>query len=296
MKIIAIMAVYNEELYLPQCLRHLWEQGIQSYIIDNGSTDRTAEILRSFLGRGVINIEQFPRYGVYEWEPILRRKEELSYELPADWFIHHDADEIRQAPYPYRTLIEGIKIVDNEGYNSINFDEFVFVPTGVKGNYEYKNFIEEMKYYYFFKPGPQHRINAWKHFGQKIDLHSSGGHQVKFEGRRVYPKNFIMRHYMVLSLQHAIIKYCEKAYSEVEHREKGWHGPRAIIRPDQINFPDRKRLNMVTDDNSWNRSAPWKIHAIFEKVESISKLNRVSKWNIFNIKKILYRVLANKIM
>ncbi|OGL47140.1 MAG: hypothetical protein A2W05_03550 [Candidatus Schekmanbacteria bacterium RBG_16_38_10] len=286
MKIIAIMAVYNEELYLPLCLRYLWEQGIQSYIIDNGSTDRTPEILRSFLGRGVIHVEQFPRFDVYEWEPILRRKEELSYELPADWFIHHDADEICQAPYPYKTLIEGINAVANEGYNSINFDEFVFVPTGVEENYEYNNFFKEMKYYYFFEPGPQHRIKAWKIFGQKINLHSSGGHQVQFKGRRVYPKKFIMRHYMVLSLPHAIRKYCEKVYSEVEYREKGWHGPRAIIKPDQINFPDRKRLNMVTDDDSWNRSAPWKIHAIFEKVQLN---NRVSKLKIFNNIKRLFR-------
>lgn len=100
MKIVAIMAVYNEELHLPRCLKHLREQGIQTYIIDNGSMDRTPEIARSFLNRGVIHVEAFPRRGIFQWERLLRRKEEIALELGAEWFIHHGADEIRQAPNP----------------------------------------------------------------------------------------------------------------------------------------------------------------------------------------------------
>ncbi|MCB0258271.1 MAG: glycosyltransferase family 2 protein, partial [Calditrichaeota bacterium] len=61
MKIIALMSVYNEELYLRRCLSHLREQGIAVYLIDNGSTDRTREIAETFLGNGVIGIETLPR-------------------------------------------------------------------------------------------------------------------------------------------------------------------------------------------------------------------------------------------
>ncbi len=50
------MSVYNEELYLPRCLNHLWEQGIETYIIDNGSLDRTSEIARSFLNSGLNHV------------------------------------------------------------------------------------------------------------------------------------------------------------------------------------------------------------------------------------------------
>ncbi len=275
MKIIAIIAVYNEELHLPYCLEHLWAQGIQTYIIDNGSIDRTPEIARSFLNRGVIHLERFSRPGMFELDPLLRRKEEIALELKADWYIHHDADEIRHAPNPHRTLAEGVLAVDRAGYNAINFDEFVFIPTGPDENYEHGGFVEEMQYYYFFEPMLQRRINAWKNFGQQIDLHNSGGHQVQFQGRRVYPHNFIMRHYMALSHAHIIRKYCGRIRSEVERREKGWGNERASLHPDQIPFPERNRLRRVSTDNTWDCSDPWKVHAIFEKVSLLPREGEV---------------------
>jgi len=39
-----------------------------------------------------------------------------------DWYIHHDADEFREAPAPWSTLKEAIQAVDAEGYNAIDFD------------------------------------------------------------------------------------------------------------------------------------------------------------------------------
>ena len=275
MKIIAILSVYNEELHLHYCLEHLCEQGIQTYIIDNSSIDRTREIASSFLNRGVIHIEIIPRRGMFELDRLLCRKEELTLELKADWYIHHDADEIRQAPDTYRTLSEGIHAVDRAGYNAINFDEFVFLPTDFGENYEHENFVKEMQYYYFFEPVPQHRINAWKNSGQKVDLHSSGGHQVQFHGRRVYPRNFIMRHYIALSRSHVIRKYCGRVRSELERREKGWGNERASIRPEQIQFPDRSRLCQVSPDNYWDRLDPWKVHPIFERASLLPREEKI---------------------
>ena len=264
MKIIALMSVYNEELYLRRCLSHLREQGIAVYLIDNGSTDRTREIAETFLGNGVIGIETLPRQGIFELERLLRREEAAALELGADWYIHHDADEIRQAPNPYRTLREGIEAADRAGYNAVNFDEFVFVPTADGENYEHDGYVDEMRYYYFFEPGPERRINAWKNPGQPVDLHSAGGHQVIFPGRKVYPENFIMRHYMALSRSHLIKKYCGRVVSEAERRGKGWNNARASLRPDQLRLPARSRLKQVSPDNTWERDEPWKKHAIFE--------------------------------
>jgi glycosyltransferase involved in cell wall biosynthesis len=67
MQIIAIFAVFNEERFIERSIEHLIEQGVNSYVIDNQSTDRTLEIAKSFLGRGVTGIETFPRHGVFEW-------------------------------------------------------------------------------------------------------------------------------------------------------------------------------------------------------------------------------------
>src|SRR4029077_14897095 len=148
MRIVALLAVRNEELYLERCLEHHFRQEIETCVIDNGSTDRTTEIARSFLDRGVIRIEQLPFSGVFELETQLRCKERLAAEIGADWFIHCDADEIRQAPKPYATLREGIEAVDRQGYNAIDFDEFVFLPTADYESFEGCDYIEAMRYYY----------------------------------------------------------------------------------------------------------------------------------------------------
>src|SRR3712207_8599948 len=96
MRVVAILAAYNEERFLAGCLEHLFEQGVDAYLIDNESTDRTVEIAERYLGRGLIGIENIPRAaGVFSWRPIIRRKEELAATLEADWFMHADPDEIR---------------------------------------------------------------------------------------------------------------------------------------------------------------------------------------------------------
>jgi len=104
----------------------------------------------------------FPYRGSYEWYPLLRDKGRLAAEIDADWFIHYDADEIREAPAPYRTLREGIEAVDRQGYNTIHFDEFVFLPTEEDDSFEGTDYVQTMQYYYFFEPAPLWRVNAWR--------------------------------------------------------------------------------------------------------------------------------------
>src|SRR6185369_10333214 len=183
MKVVALLAVRNEERYLERCLEHLHQQEIETCLIDNGSTDRTPEIARSFLHRGVIRIEHLPFTGVFELGTQLLCKERLAAEVEADWFIHYDADEIRQAPKPYATLRAGIEAVDRSGYNAIDFDEFVFLPTTDEESFEGHDYVEAMRYYYYFEPDSpdRYRINAWKK-QPEIDLHTFAGHKVIFPG------------------------------------------------------------------------------------------------------------------
>jgi hypothetical protein len=66
-----ILASYNEERFIAGCLEHLFVQGVESYLIDNSSTDRTVEIAERFLGWGLIGIESFPREGdIFRWGDI----------------------------------------------------------------------------------------------------------------------------------------------------------------------------------------------------------------------------------
>ncbi|HEY9809673.1 MAG TPA: glycosyltransferase family 25 protein [Halomicronema sp.] len=296
LRVVALLTVRNEERYLARCLEHLYLQGIETCLIDNGSTDRTLEIAESFLDRGVFRIEHFPFNGFFELEKILLNEEKLASEIDADWFIHLDADEIREAPKPYISLLEGIEDADRQGYNAINFDEFVFMPTNDEENFEGKDYVKEMQYYYFFEPFPLREVKAWKKTSN-IDLHSSGGHRVEFTGIKIFPVSFILRHYILLSKFHAITKYGNRVFSESE-LAKGWHGDRKNFSAESIKFSQRECLKKIDNFSQWNwdKSEPWVKHEIFSyaeegKVEGVESRN-LPVSNLHKIKADLERASA----
>lgn len=264
MRVVALLAVRNEALYLERCLAHLRAQGVETCVIDNDSTDATAAIARSFLGRGVFRIDRLPYKGFFDLVEQLQCKERLAREIDADWFLHVDADEIREAPLRWRTLAEAIGAVDAQGSNAINFDEFVFLPTSDSDAFEGTDYVERMRYYYFFEPDTLRRINAWKRQTRPVDLTSSGGHRVQFEGRRIFPENFVLRHYIVLSRDHAIAKYGrERVYSRVEIEQRAWHGARPRFAPAMLSFPEKSLLKHL-DRGCWDKSDPWGRHRFME--------------------------------
>lgn len=249
----------NEECYLARCLSYLHEAGIETCLIDNQSTDRTLKIARDFLQRGVFRIERVPFTGIFEWLRILEYKCQLAQEIDADWFIHHDADEIREAPKPFANLRAGIKDADEKGYNAINSHELVFTPTSVEQAFEGKDYVEEMKYYYYFKPRELHRVNIWKKTNATVDLAASGGHSVCFENRRIYPTDFILRHYILLSKKHAMEKYGKRNYDPKE-LARGMNVRRAGFDPECVRFPSQQDLKRVSGPGEWDLSEPWTKH------------------------------------
>jgi glycosyltransferase involved in cell wall biosynthesis len=268
MRIVALLAARNEELYLERCLRHLVSQGIEVCVIDNESTDRTREIAEGFLGRGVCQIETYPFPGYQDLIGILKFKEKLAAAIDADWFIHHDADEIREAPPPFRTLRDAICAANAEGYTTINFDEFVFVPTTPEERFEGTDYVAEMRFYYYFAR-PKHRVNAWKKTGAEINLSTSAGHQVQFAGSRLWPTPLILRHYIILSAAHGQRKYTtERIYSEYEVVELGWRrNDRSKWANGVARLPPRNALKELNDAGAFDRSDPHRFHLLtFERV------------------------------
>ena len=245
MRIVALLTVRNEERYIKRCLEHLHQEGIEVCLTDNGSTDKTLEIAKSFRKKNVIRIEHLPFKGSVELKAILLNSERLAKEIDADWYIHYDADEIKQAPKRFNTLKDAIIEVDMLGYNSINFDEFVFLPTVEDPDHEGKDYVKTMCNYYFFEPFPLRRINAWKNFHQKVDIAGSGGHKITFAKRKIFPESFILRHYIILSHAHAISKFCGRVYSEKEIVNEGWHIHRAKCRPNDLVLPKASELKTI---------------------------------------------------
>jgi glycosyltransferase involved in cell wall biosynthesis len=265
MRVVAVLAAYNEERFIAGCLEHLIRHGIEVYLIDNASTDETVAIARRYLGRGLIDIESFPRWGQYSWRPILERKEQIAAALDADWFMHVDADEIRLPPRSDRSLTQAFAEVEEQGYNAVNFLEFAFTPTHEAPDHDHPHFQETMRNYYpFVPPVYPNRLNAWKRQPDPVELAWSGGHQVRFPGLRMYPQWFPMRHYLFLSVPHAIRKYVERLYDQAEV-EAGWHRARAKLRLEMIKLPGQADLRPYLSDDQLDASNPRPHHYLFDE-------------------------------
>lgn len=274
MRVDAFLFVRNEAPVLGRTLAHLAEQGIEVCLVDHGSTDDTHEIAQSFLGKGVYRIESEPYDGVYDRVRLLERIEELARESSADWCLLQDADEIREPPAPFQTLVEALEAVGREGYNAVNFDEFVFLPTSDEESFEGTDFVESMQHYYFFRPKPFHRLQAWKRAAAPdLDLVRFAGHRADFQERVVSPVPFVMRHYIALSRTHAMAKYAGRVHA-VENVRSGWHGQRAYVEPSDLHFPPRERLKRKTPTDEWDRSDPWTRHEFLGPVHR-TKTHRV---------------------
>ena len=270
MRVVALLAIYNEERFVANCIESLASQGVEAYVIDNSSTDETVRIAERYLGRGVVGIESLPREGCFKLEEQLRRKEELAASLDADWFMHVDADEVRLPPRSGRTLAEALAEVDAAGYNAVDFMEYTFVPTREAPDHDHPRYLETMRWYYPFRPFSPHRVNAWKRQERRVDLVWKGGHHVRFDGQRVYPELFRMRHYLFLGVAHAVRKYVDRGFDRREV-QAGWHEGRASLSADRIVLPSESELREYVSDDMLDPSEPRAVHVHVEALEAASE-------------------------
>lgn len=252
-RVLALMAVYNERRFVGGCIEHLYEQGIETYLVDNSSTDETVAIAERHRGRGLVGIETSPRDGVFDLRAQLERKEQLARELDADWFMHVDADEVRLPPPGSGTLAQALEAVDAAGCNAVNFTEFTFIPTRESPDHDHPDFRRTLRTYYPFAPRPVHQLKAWK--AGEVELADSGGHTATFPGLRMWPQPFPMKHYLFLSRAHAVEKYVERSYSG-EEVAGGWHGWRARLTADDIPLPSATELRTSRFDDDLDPTAP----------------------------------------
>lgn len=257
MRVVAILAAYNEERFIGGCLEHLFEQGVEAYLIDNSSTDSTVKIAERYRDRGLIGVESFPRdEGVYRWRKILERKEEIALELEADWFMHLDPDEIRVPHRSGQTLAEAFAEVDEKGYNAVNFLESTFVPTAESPDHDRPDFQKTMRWYYPYMQVFPSQVKAWKKQPARVNLARVGGHRVLFPGALIYPESFKMRHYPFLSVSHFVEKYLDRTYDSAE-LERGWHGGwRTSLAEEKIELPSEEALYTYTSDGELDFSNP----------------------------------------
>ena len=242
-RVVAVMHVYNERDIIISSLKHLISQGIEIYVVDNWSTDGTYEMVQSLIGRGVVQVERFPNprpaeAHSFELSNQLKRTEALSKMLDANWFIHYDADEIRESPWSQLTLRDAIYYVEQCGFNAIDHTVIEFFPV----DDSYQPETDTCSYFQYYKfsdrQGDFSRINAWKNTGQTISLAHMAGHDVKFDGRRVFPYKFLFRHYRFRTPEQAAIKIRDRqTQTNIRDRLRGWN-----IMYDHLDASDEQKL------------------------------------------------------
>jgi hypothetical protein len=228
--LVAIVSAYNEEDIIGPALAHLVAQGASVYLLDDGSTDRTVARARQAAGSGLIGVESLPPVGrgdgtgAYCWSRILERKAQLASTLDADWFIHQDADEFRESPWPHLPLADAVGLVGRLGWNAIDFEVFNFVPAGedVQPGQDPAGTFQR------YQPAAEYdrlQIRCWKRTATPVDLVTTGGHEARFPGRRVFPVRFPMRHYPIRSAEQGERKVFRDRLPrfDPDERARGWH-------------------------------------------------------------------------
>jgi hypothetical protein len=233
-RIVAILPAYNEVDVIGSVIRDYIEDGVEVYLIDNCSTDGTAELASQWLGHGLIHIERFPddvggsarARKEYMWGEILRRNELLAAQLGADWYIRADADEFREGPWPELSHAESIALVDALGYTAVQSQVLEFRPT----DDSFPAGGDPRQHLHHYEPCDLSNslcVKAWRQppAGVHVDIAKTGGHEAGFPGRRVFPIHFISRHYPIRSSEHARRKIFNERLNRYpkEERERGWH-------------------------------------------------------------------------
>jgi hypothetical protein len=268
MRVVAILAVRNERPHLSNCLSHLVENGIDFAVVDNGSTDGSTELLHDArFAPHLAGYHYVPFTGVFVWEEILLAQEQLVRTIDTDWIVLQAPDEIMHSNVPGETLASAIERLDAQGFDVINFDEFVFLP--IDHDYIPDHYgIQPLRHYYFWKPS----MRAWKK-ALNLSNVAGAGHFLSGADFRLSPETLVNRHYIFRDQAHAYEKYSKRIF-DAKELARGWHFDRFQQPVTNFAFPPADQLECLAspEDRNLSRSHPHETHYWRWREEEIHNL------------------------
>jgi len=262
LRVTAVIALRDDAAYGDVYFANMARHGVQAIVIENDALPETRAIIDRWSDRGVVRkVLSHPFEGVMDWSGLLRRKQEVVNSADSDWFILWDSDECREPPPGHATLREALFAAGQAGYDTVGFDEFVFVPSETSEDYSGRDYFAEMSRYYYFSPRKHQRLNAFRKLDGPLDLMGGAGHAVRFRGQKIWPVTCPMRHYLFLSEAHGRAKYGRRRISQ-EDRNKGWMVERERTTEQSFRLPDPALLTEKSGD--WDRSRPQSRHPCFD--------------------------------
>lgn len=128
-RVLAVVTAYNERDILLHTARRLLNDGLEVVVIDDSSSDGTGDALRAEFGHAVDVVRPSkPNKGTYDWGLLLEQVESIGRASGADWVVHHDADEVREGPWPGLTLRDSLWNMQRRGFNAVDHTVIDFRP------------------------------------------------------------------------------------------------------------------------------------------------------------------------
>ena len=226
---LALIASYNEIDILPQVVAQFVADGIAVRVLDHWSTDGTFERICALAKQTeMVTISRFPpqgRQAHFALAPQLREKTRIAALHPGRWIIHADSDQVRCSPWGNVSFRRGLFIADRMGFNAIDYTVCEFRP--VRGDLAPGEDLKTAMPYFAFGNQPHHflQIDTWRQGADVVELERAGGHCVSFAGQKVFPYNFILKHFPFRGPEHARRKIFGERLPRFSPQERahGWH-------------------------------------------------------------------------
>lgn len=226
-KVAAVLHGFNEADILPEVLDHLAAQGVEVHYFDNWSTDGSWDIAQAHLQAGrIAHCARFPDAATdqYQWHAQLSHTTAYAATLDADWIMHHDADEIRVSPWSGVSIRDALACIGAWGYNSVDFTvlDFRFIEGRSPVTERYQSGLSHFEF--GRRPGHFRQVKCWRNHPD-AELADSGGHDVQFPGRKIYPIKFLLKHYPLRNEEQAARKiHQDRLPRFVQEQQKySWH-------------------------------------------------------------------------
>ncbi len=226
----AVVTVFNEADILEPVVMHLLTQDVTRVVlVDNWSTDGSWELAQRLAGAyPAVSIRRFPDQPApdYNWKGLLDNTEAVGREIGCDWVIHYDSDELRYSPWPGVTIGQGIASINALGYSAIDFTVIDFHYTQHQ-EYNGTKPVESALTHFEFGRTHWHfsQVKAWKNQPMPVGLSQTGGHEVNFPGRKIFPLKFLLKHFSLRSRAQAETKVFKNRIPRFEREQKlyNWH-------------------------------------------------------------------------
>jgi hypothetical protein len=168
-------------------------------------------------------------------------------------------------------LREALWRVERRGYSCVDHVTLNFCPIDNSFDPDGADLEDHFHHFEFSDhAGHFHQRRAWKQTGRPVALAASAGHDVTFQGRKVFPYKFLLKHYPVRSQAHGLrkVRHDRAERWNAQERAQGWHrqydapmqfvrDPRTLIRFDPRTFREDYLLQALSGAGIFKRPPPW---------------------------------------